>query len=224
MRTLVYLVLSVSLFGTTLVQAAPVKAVSRIEREKATLDGTVSNAYSEVRKDLLQNLGGILEASPFIKHASQISTQETHTPLAQGSVNNLVKGDRTLLVKGVDKKLLPESLFAVTQTETLCNVTKDCSATLELKITGPIANYRPDFEFQNGSSLNHTFEIFIRAYPVDSGNLGGPTKVSIQLNILSRGYMEYLKSLKLADKTVTEKDIQRGFLLWARHAFNRIGQ
>lgn len=203
--------------------AAP--TLTTFDSNSVTSTAYVPISYMDLGRTMTTELSKILKRASFVREATFLGADEKVTRLNKKGTNRTTEGMSTYRIQIADTRLLPESLFSVKSTYTEClggptdeENKNPCVPGLSLTLRGPIAHYREYFSFSNPVSLNDSFEIVINVSPKDTSELGGPSTVTVKLNILNRDYMEYLASLtrtQTITEMPTEKQLKMGFSFWA---------
>ena len=217
-------------YGAWAIEAPKVEATLSEDLKTTSVKTTLTTDYSAVATKLMEGASQFLMAIPGVTEVSWL----TQPPLVSNTVNTtLIKrsGSKSVLVRFSKRSRLPESLFTVQEEDNLCNNLKlsetDCPLSRVLEFRGPVHSYPDGFEWTRPETLNRSFAIRIEAKPEKRDNLTAGTCLTIQLDILSRSYLEFFRKLHETGrlpKMPVEKELQGIFALAMQRAIGEFAE
>lgn len=167
-------------------------------------------------------MGKAFESIPFVANvtslAAELPTKPGEVPQAKS-----IKGDRLLVFKFSGTRKLDDTIFPLQEDQAICSdlsLGEDkCPHYLTLTLNAPIHSYRIAYDSQEAALPAGSFKVTIDARPVNRAEGSAGTNVKMELTLMNRNYMSFLRRLHEQGKLKrmpVENEIKGAFLIWAQ--------
>lgn len=187
---------------------------------QASIDASINSEYGAIRETFLKNFDHSFELVPQVMDALTLNYVVKET---QAGPLTKKMGDRTLLVQTTDSRILPESLFRVTEENNICqDLSLDegkCPHFLRMKLEGPIHSYQNVVEGRASPNLGGSYSVTFELRPQDRAKPASGTKFKMTLDLVNGKYIEFFRYLQQTGKiqaVPADRDIKGAFQLWAQ--------